>query len=150
MMPARRPPRTEHSERIHVALVGVMGAGKTTVGKVVAEKYGAPFVDLDELICSRAGKTSQERFRDHGEVGFRAQGSGSFLELLQSKKTFVIALGGGTFVDSAMRSWVQRVAKTVYLKVSPEQLSERFAVELRGTISGDLSGQRIQQFQLFG
>ena len=112
-------------ERRHIALVGFMGSGKTSVGKILAERLGAPFVDLDETISRKAGRTIAEIFREHGEVGFRAHERAALREVLESSTPLVLATGGGTFADASMRRWVRTVARTVYLKASPEVLFAR-------------------------
>jgi len=121
------------SEQRHVALVGFMGAGKSTVGKLLAERLNVAFVDLDELIAKNAGHTIVEIFREHGELGFRAHERAALRELLKNDKPLVIATGGGTFVDASMRTWLQRDARTVYLKASVETLWARLS---QGTARG--------------
>lgn len=112
-------------ERRHVALVGFMGSGKTTVGKLLAQRLGCSFVDLDETISKKAGRTIPEIFREHGEVGFRAHERAALREVLESPTPIVLATGGGTFADASMRGWVQAAARTVYLATSVESVIAR-------------------------
>jgi shikimate kinase/3-dehydroquinate synthase len=135
-----RPRLTENGERQHVAIVGFMGAGKSTVGRLLADRLGASFVDLDEVIVRKAGRTIAEIFREHGEVGFRAHERAALREVLEGQGPLVIATGGGTFVDTSMRGWVQSAARTVYLKASPEVLFNRIGVGPGRTIRPLLSG----------
>ena len=55
----------------HLVLVGMMGTGKTTAGKILAERLGRPFFDSDQLIESRTGRTVRQIFRDEGEAAYR-------------------------------------------------------------------------------
>ncbi|MEU4558204.1 shikimate kinase [Actinoplanes sp. NPDC023936] len=85
-----------------VVLVGVMGAGKTTVGAALAELLGVPFADTDTIIEERAGKPIPEIFVDDGEAAFRAQERAVVAECME---TFggVLALGGGAILDEGTR-----------------------------------------------
>lgn len=124
---AKRPSQRGSRERSHVALTGLMGAGKSTVGRLLAERLGYAFVDLDEVIAEAAGKDIPSIFRDHGEVGFRARERAALREVLSRKAPQLIATGGGTFVDPTMRSWLLEQARTIYLHASPETLAARVA-----------------------
>lgn len=128
---ARRLP----SERLHIALVGFMAAGKSSVGKILAARAGLRFVDLDEMIAQTAGQSIPDIFRDHGEVGFRARERAVLRELLAAPTPTVIATGGGTFIDPAMRDAIQRAARSVFLKTRVELLIERLG-------DGETSGKR--------
>lgn len=123
----KRPSQRGSRERMHVALTGMMGAGKSTVGRLLAERLGYAFVDLDEVIAETAGKDIPSIFRDHGEVGFRARERAALREVLSRKAPQLIATGGGTFVDPTMRSWLLEQARTIYLHASPETLANRVA-----------------------
>ncbi|MBB2942978.1 shikimate kinase [Actinoplanes lutulentus] len=85
-----------------VVLVGVMGAGKTTVGAALASRLGVPFADTDTIIEERAGKPIPEIFVDDGEDVFRAQERAVVAECVE---TFagVLALGGGAILDEGTR-----------------------------------------------
>ena len=83
-------------------LVGVMGAGKTTVGAAVAEALGLPFADTDTIIEERAGKPIPEIFVDEGEAAFRALEREVVAETLATFRG-VLALGGGAILDDSTR-----------------------------------------------
>jgi 3-dehydroquinate synthase len=121
----RRAAGSEGAAGRHVALVGFMGAGKTSVGRGVAQRTGMAFVDLDELIADSTGKSIPEIFRDHGEVGFRARERAMLREILSRPAPHVIATGGGTFVDPTMREWMQESSRTIYLQADAEVLFRR-------------------------
>ena len=90
------------SPRRHLLLVGLSGAGKTTVGRLVAAALGAPFVDLDEEVARRAGRTIAEVFGEEGESAFRALESACARDALAGAPA-VVAAGGGYFDDPANR-----------------------------------------------
>jgi shikimate kinase len=115
---------TEPANRVY--LVGFMGSGKTTVGRVLAERLDSPFVDLDQAFESMAGTTIKESFERHGEAWFRERES----ELLRGTGALpkaVIALGGGTFVAPANREFVQESGVSVFLDASFDLIASRLA-----------------------
>src|SRR6185437_16515182 len=85
-----------------ISLVGFMGAGKTTVGRALAAKLGWDFVDLDDLIQARDGRTIPEIFKSSGELAFRDLESRLLQELICSSRAnaSVLSLGGGAFIDN--------------------------------------------------
>jgi len=97
-------PRLQALRRVPstVSLVGFMGAGKTTVGRALATKLGWHFVDLDDLIRARDGRTVPEIFEQSGESVFRALERQLLDELVRSPEAggLVLSLGGGAFVDN--------------------------------------------------
>lgn len=99
-----------------IALVGFMGAGKTTVGRELATRLGLPFVDVDALVESRAGVSIAELFERDGEAAFRRLESAAALEALRGPEA-VIALGGGALGDPAVATALEW-ATVVYLDVS--------------------------------
>ena len=79
-----------------VVLLGYMGSGKSTVGKVLAERLNIPFTDLDEYIASEVGTSIPDIFRDRGELFFRKKEHELLIKLLESGQDMVLSLGGGT------------------------------------------------------
>ena len=108
----------------NIFLVGFMGAGKSTVGKILADKIGYEFLDEDKVIEDRAGTTITEIFADHGEPYFRDMESET-TESLASGDKKVIATGGG--VVQRDRNWdaMKSNGITIYLKASVETIWER-------------------------
>ena len=101
-----------------IALIGFMGVGKTVVGKVLAEKLGKKFVELDYLIEQKARKTIPEIFDQEGEVAFRE------LEIeitkeVTNKRNQVIACGGGIVLNKINIDRLKRDSIIVYLMASP-------------------------------
>ena len=114
-----------------VILVGFMGAGKTTVGRLLAQRLKMKFVDLDDRIRGRERRTIPEIFRDDGEEHFRRVETECLKRLIAEKEPTVIALGGGAFVQEKNAEMI-RSAKipVVFLDGSPEELFRRCAPEV--------------------
>src|SRR5215469_4859945 len=106
-----------------VVLVGFMGAGKTTVGHIVAERLGLPFVDSDVLMEQRLGRDIRDIFRTEGEPWFRQLEHVTVAGLVRGPDA-VIALGGGAVEDPRSRA-VLRSARVVYLRVSYDEAMAR-------------------------
>lgn len=104
-----------------VILIGYMGAGKTTLGKVLAKQLGLQFFDLDWFIESRFCQTISRLFATRGEEGFRKLEREMLHEVAEFEDV-VLSAGGGTpcFFDNI--DYMNRQAETVYLKASPDVL----------------------------
>jgi shikimate kinase len=113
-----------------VYLIGFMGAGKTTVGRILARKLGWKFIDLDKQIEDGEGRQVAEIFRENGEPHFRTIEKRYFREVSYSNRA-VIALGGGTYVDPQNQALADATGLTVWLKVSFARLVDR--VKMDGT-----------------
>lgn len=109
----------------HLVLVGMMGAGKTTVGKRVASLLGRPFLDSDEAVEARTGRTVAELFAQGGEPAFRSLESEVLREMLAGTEPAVIAAAGGTVLDEANRCAMREHARVVWLRADPDVLVER-------------------------
>jgi shikimate kinase/3-dehydroquinate synthase len=109
----------------HLALVGFMGAGKTTLGLTVAERLGRPFVDLDREIEREVRETIPEIFDRRGEAEFRVLEQVAAQETLCAAKPAVIALGGGAVTTPAIRSALREHALTVYVEIEPSLAWQR-------------------------
>ena len=105
------PPNNERS----IVLVGLMGAGKTAIGKRLAAQLRLPFYDADQEIERAAGTTVAEIFRTHGEAYFRA-GEKRVIERLLAGGRIVLATGGGAFMDPDTRSLIKQRAISVWLR----------------------------------
>ncbi|MBO5181019.1 MAG: shikimate kinase [Paraprevotella sp.] len=106
---------------IRIALTGYMGAGKTTIGRILAKELDIPFYDLDWYIEERFHKTIAQIFADKGEEGFRNT-ERQMLHEVAEFENIVLSCGGGTpcFFDNM--DYLNRQATTVYLKATPEVL----------------------------
>jgi shikimate kinase len=112
-----------------IVLIGFMGAGKTTIGRLVATRLGLPFVDSDAVIEEREGRSVREIFARDGEATFRRIEQSTVLELLGGDEA-VLALGGGAVEDPRTRAAVA-AATTVHLVVSAEQVRTRVGSDPR-------------------
>jgi len=107
-----------------VVLVGLMGAGKSTIGRRLAGALGLTFVDADQEIAHAAGCSVSDIFEIYGEEIFRDLEQRVLLRLI-SEKPCVIATGGGAFMNSSIRDAVHEKAISVWLKAEIEVLLER-------------------------
>jgi len=120
--------RREQASVYTVALIGFMGAGKTTVGQELARRLNWRFADLDQLIESREGRTIPQIFQAEGEAGFRALEHGVLAESLAvpGSGSTVLALGGGAFVVEKVRALLrERQVPAVWLDAPAEELFRR-------------------------
>jgi len=108
----------------NIYLVGLMGAGKTTVGRQLARRLGRPFFDSDHEIVARTGVPIPTIFEIEGEEGFRRRESQTIAELAQSRD-IVLATGGGAVLRPENRQCLRESGWVVYLNVPPAQLHER-------------------------
>ena len=109
-----------------IVLVGLMGAGKTSVGRRLAEKLGIPFVDADHEIEAAAGKPIKEIFADHGEAYFR-EGERRVIQRLIGNGAQVLATGGGAFMNDETRARIKAHGVSVWLKAPLALLMKRVA-----------------------
>jgi shikimate kinase len=116
--------RAPGSDERPIMLVGLMGAGKTTVGRRLARRLGLPFVDADDEIEAAAGLGIAEIFERYGEPHFR-DGERRVIARLVAGPRRVIAAGGGAFVDPATRALVLDRCFVVWLDAEVELLAER-------------------------
>lgn len=107
-----------------IVLVGMMGAGKSTIGGMLARALGRFFIDSDEEIERRAGTTIAKIFKANGEAAFRALEKEVLTGLL-AQKNAVIATGGGAFVDQGSSVSILQKATSIWLKGKPKAMFER-------------------------
>ena len=107
-----------------IALVGLMGVGKTTVGRRLSKRMAVPFYDSDEEIEKASGRTVAGYFRDHGEAAFR-DGEKRVIERLLDGTPIVLATGGGAFIPEDTREVLLENALTIWLKGDFETIMER-------------------------
>ena len=123
-----------------IVLVGVPGAGKTTVGKLLAKNLGIDFFDSDQVIESRAGKSVSDIFTQDGEPAFRKLEHDVIVELLDSNNV-VLALGGGSLGNDETRAKVKH-ATTVWLVAGLAQAVDRVGMNRnRPLLLGNVRGQ---------
>jgi shikimate kinase len=108
----------------HVALVGFMAAGKSTVGKKLARKLQTAFYDTDDLIVEEHGQIS-DIFYNEGEATFRDYEYAAIAHVLDEGEPGIMALGGGALSHEATAKLLKKRAYRVFIKVAPEQVLER-------------------------
>ncbi len=109
----------------HIYLTGFMGAGKSRIGRMMAEKFQLPFYDSDYLIEAECGKSVRLIFKEDGEAYFRRLESQVIRNLAQKTEPAVIALGGGALMHHDSLRLVKKSGVLVYLKSSPDHIYER-------------------------
>ncbi len=121
------PPAQKAGSASTLALVGFMGAGKTTVGKALAAHLGWRFADLDQLIEAREGRTVPQIFEQDGEAGFRRLEREVLSTALEGDSRFlVLALGGGAFVSEGVRETIRvHEVPAVWLDAPCDELFRR-------------------------
>ncbi|HEY0621924.1 shikimate kinase [Sphingomonas sp.] len=107
-----------------IVLIGLMGVGKTTIGRRLAQRLHLPFVDADAEIESAAGMTIAEIFERFGEAHFR-DGERRVIARLVDGSPKVIATGGGAFLNDETRALILDQATTIWLDAAPHILAER-------------------------
>jgi shikimate kinase len=107
-----------------IVLVGLMGAGKSTVGRRLAKRLGLPFVDSDSAIEDAAGYSAAEVFEKFGEADYR-DGERRLVARLIDGQVRVIATGGGAYVDPSTRKLLNERAITIWLDAPVEILADR-------------------------
>jgi shikimate kinase len=114
--------------KTNIALIGYMGTGKTVVGKLLSEKFGKDFLELDWLIEEQAGKSIPDIFKDSGEIGFRELEIDATKQVA-GRKNVVIACGGGIVLNKINTDRLRQNGVTVCLTAAPEVILERVSVE---------------------
>ena len=110
----------------HVVLVGMMGTGKTTVGRLLADRLGRSLVDSDELIERRTGRTVREIWRTDGEPTFRVLETAALRDALAESEPLVIAAAGGVVLSARNREALREAdAVVVWLRADPSVLLGR-------------------------
>ncbi len=108
----------------HILLIGFMGAGKSTVARVVAERLGLPCIDLDCRIESTDGRSIARMFAEDGELAFRERESAA-LRALAGTPDSVVACGGGVVTRDENRALLKALGFVVYLRVTAEEMLAR-------------------------
>lgn len=126
--PSNREQKRDELQRLlagrPLVLVGMMGAGKTTVGRRLASRLGRHFVDSDEEIETAAGMSIEDIFATHGEADFRA-GEARVIARLLKDRNIVLGTGGGAFINPETRALVKAEAVSVWIKADFELLFQR-------------------------
>lgn len=108
----------------NIVLVGLMGAGKTSVGRLLAEKFGLDFIDIDEFIEINSKMSVSEIFSKYGEGWFRELEKDAII-VISKKNGSVVSTGGGALENEENLKNFQKNGTLIYLKTSPQILFER-------------------------
>ncbi|MDP3408702.1 shikimate kinase [Bosea sp. (in: a-proteobacteria)] len=108
-----------------IVLVGMMGSGKSSVGRRLATRLGLPFVDADTEIETAAGMTISEIFAQRGETEFRNGERRVISRILTTRAPLVLATGGGAFMNAETRARIADLGISIWLKAEPEVLMRR-------------------------
>ncbi|HTM57479.1 MAG TPA: shikimate kinase [Candidatus Udaeobacter sp.] len=129
-----------------IALIGLMGAGKSAVAALLGERLGATVADLDAMIEADAGCSVAELFAREGEPAFRRR-EAALLDRVVAAGIRVIACGGGVVVDAGPRAHLKQRCRVVWLEVSPGEAARRVAgtESLRPLLQGDAAVRRLEQ-----
>lgn len=119
-------PDRAHLTRKSIVMVGLMGAGKSAIGRRLATRLDMPFVDADTEIESAAGCSIEEIFERHGEEAFR-DGERRVIARLLEGPPIVLATGGGAFMDETTRKLVEGAGVSVWLRADLDTLVRRTA-----------------------
>jgi len=108
-----------------LVLTGMMGVGKTTIGRLLAKRLLLKFIDVDKVIEKNQGKSIKRIFEENGEPFFREIEERITLKILKKKRA-VIALGGGAFMNNQIRLKVLKSCTSIWLKVNLKSLIKRY------------------------
>lgn len=108
-----------------ILLVGMMGSGKTTVGRLLAERLGWDYVDSDEQVCRNTGRSVREIFETDGEPAFRVEEKRALLQALAGENPAVVGVAGGAVLDEENRTVIAGAGTVVWLDAPPEVLASR-------------------------
>ncbi|MDR2428720.1 MAG: shikimate kinase [Candidatus Margulisbacteria bacterium] len=109
---------------MNIILIGFMGSGKTSTGRILAKQLGYKFLDTDQIIEQKNGLTCAKIFAQRGEEFFRKQETATLKEL-HGLDGAVIATGGGIVLSADNRNFLQNLGATVYLKTEPAEILKR-------------------------
>ena len=125
-------------------LIGMMGSGKTTVGRLVADRCGVPFHDVDLIVQQRLGTTVRDLWEREGEDAFRAIEATIVAELAGSDRA-VISTGGGAILSRANRRAMRRSGTVVWLQAPAAVLASRLAGSLDRPVLGSGGETRLSE-----
>ena len=112
----------------NIFFVGLMGAGKTTIGKLLAKKLKKTFYDTDHEIEKKLGVKVSVIFELEGEEGFRKRET-QMIDELTNKKDIILATGGGAVLSEENRRLLKERGKVIYLNAKPQHLAKRMAFD---------------------
>jgi shikimate kinase len=130
-----------------VLLVGMMGSGKTTVGRLLAERLGWPHMDSDEMIVQSTGRTVPEIFDERGEAAFRAEEARVLAEAATSDGPVVVSVAGGAVLSADNRKVMRRAGPVVWLRAEVATLAERVGSGKGRPLLGDDPAEALRRLE---
>jgi len=132
--------------KTNIALIGFMATGKTSIGRLLAERTGKSFVEMDSLITERAGKSIEDIFAGDGEASFRELEIVIVKEIADNKNQ-VIACGGGVVINKINIDRIKKYATVILLEAEPEVILERALNDktVRPLLEGDDKMSRVKE-----
>jgi len=124
-------------------LVGMMGAGKTTVGERCAARLGWRYLDSDAQVMAETGRTVPEIFAEDGEAAFRAEESRVLAEAVTGPERVVVSVAGGAVLAEANRQLLRRSGTVVWLRADPAVLAARVGAGEGRPLLGDDPGAAL-------
>ena len=112
------------NNKLNISLCGMMGSGKSVIGKMLANKLDYNFIDADKMIEIDAGKTINKIFEEDGEEYFRDLEEKITINILEFKAT-IVSLGGGAIINKKIRSSIKKNSYNIYLNVDVDILTMR-------------------------
>ena len=129
----------------HVVLIGMMGVGKSTVGRLLADRWSRRFVDADDELEGRTGRTVSTLFTEHGEAGFRRLETDVLVDLLSEESPLVISCGGGVVTEAVNREVLGDRATVVWLTAPVDVLALRVGDGATRPLLGEEPGAVLEQ-----
>lgn len=143
-IPVERLLREGDAPRERIALVGLRGAGKSTLGRRLALRLEVPFVELDQRVEALAGLTLGEIFSLHGEEGFHRFEAEALEEVLREGERLVLAVGGSVVAHPPTYERLRRTCRTVWLRATPGEHFERVLAQGDGRPMADRPRARLE------
>ena len=131
-----------------IVLLGYMASGKSTIGREISKKLDMKFIDLDDYITKREKTSISEIFKVKGEIYFRRIESSYLSEILNSKDSFILSLGGGTpCYSNNMKLILNSEASSIYIKAGIKTLVSRLTAEKnRRPLVAELEDDKLVEF----
>lgn len=114
-----------HTAPSHIALIGLPGCGKSTLGRTLARNLKIPFVDVDAVFEQQIGTSIRTFFEQHGEDAFRDAETQLLSQILTSHPPSLIATGGGVILRPDNRHYLRQYSTVFYIKAQPEEIAQR-------------------------
>ena len=131
----------------NLVLTGMMGSGKTTIGKSLSQRLNMVFADIDDIIEKKNGLTISEIFEQRGEKAFRAEEEEESIKNLK-KTNIVIALGGGAFINKKIRDAIKKNSVSIWLDLDVEMLYKRIKVNKKRPLLKNASKEELKKIYI--